>query len=230
MAIWHMRTACWIPKTTNTHSEYVIPIAFPLQQWLHERASTLRYTYTAGVVTSYTTSYVSLSLSLSLSLCLFSSVFGVLLPGFWYVLSPTTKQTSSEACQGRAWFQQNRDASCHKVCFFPTRQGAEGNSRHSDRNISFFPSSSGSGLITTPTVHKPIPCYGKNRSTPTAPQNHRFNPNRGLSCLFMFVDFTPCRHDQQHRTTGLLACQTYPLPQYYHCLTTRAYKNNNNIY
>jgi len=27
--------------------------------------------------------------------------------------------------------------------FFPTRQGAEGNSRHSDRNISLFPSWSG---------------------------------------------------------------------------------------
>jgi len=37
-----MRIACWIPKATNTHSEWVILIAFPLQQWLHERASTLR--------------------------------------------------------------------------------------------------------------------------------------------------------------------------------------------
>ena len=27
--------------------------------------------------------------------------------------------------------------------FFPARQGAEGNSRHSDRNISLFPSCSG---------------------------------------------------------------------------------------
>ena len=35
MTIWRMRIACWIPKTTNTHSECVILIAFPLQQWLH---------------------------------------------------------------------------------------------------------------------------------------------------------------------------------------------------
>ena len=35
----------------------------------------------------------------------------------------------------RARFQQHRDASCHKVFFSPARQGAEGNSRHSDRNI-----------------------------------------------------------------------------------------------
>jgi hypothetical protein len=43
--IRRMRTACWIPKATDTDSEYVILIAFTLQQWLHERASTLRYTY-----------------------------------------------------------------------------------------------------------------------------------------------------------------------------------------
>jgi hypothetical protein len=45
MTIWRMRIACWIPKATNTHSEYVILIAFPLQQRLYERASVLRYTY-----------------------------------------------------------------------------------------------------------------------------------------------------------------------------------------
>jgi len=32
MTICRMRIACWIPKATNTHSEYVILIAFPLQQ------------------------------------------------------------------------------------------------------------------------------------------------------------------------------------------------------
>ena len=46
MTIWRMRIACWIPKATNTHSQYVILITFPLQQWLHERASMLRYTHT----------------------------------------------------------------------------------------------------------------------------------------------------------------------------------------
>ena len=48
--IWRMSIACWITKGTNTHSEYVILIAFPLQKWLHERASMLRYTYTACLV------------------------------------------------------------------------------------------------------------------------------------------------------------------------------------
>ena len=50
MTIWRMCIACWVPKATNTHSEYVILIAFPLQQWFHERASVLRNTYTAYLV------------------------------------------------------------------------------------------------------------------------------------------------------------------------------------
>jgi hypothetical protein len=36
--IWRMRVACRITEATNTLSEYVILIAFPLQKWLHERA------------------------------------------------------------------------------------------------------------------------------------------------------------------------------------------------
>ena len=39
MTKWRMRIACWIPKATNTHSSCVILIAFPLQLWLQERAS-----------------------------------------------------------------------------------------------------------------------------------------------------------------------------------------------
>ena len=33
--------ACWIPKATYTHSEYVILTSLPPQQWLHERPSML---------------------------------------------------------------------------------------------------------------------------------------------------------------------------------------------
>jgi len=43
MTIWRMRIACWISKTTNTHSGCVILIDFPVQQWLYERASVLHY-------------------------------------------------------------------------------------------------------------------------------------------------------------------------------------------
>jgi len=48
--IRHLRVACWLPKATDTHSEYVILIAFPLQEWLHERALMLCYTYIARTV------------------------------------------------------------------------------------------------------------------------------------------------------------------------------------
>jgi len=38
MTMWRLRIACWTHKATNRHSEYVILIAFPLQQWLQQRA------------------------------------------------------------------------------------------------------------------------------------------------------------------------------------------------
>ena len=42
MTIWRTRIACWITKATNIISEYIKLVAFPLQQWLQERASILR--------------------------------------------------------------------------------------------------------------------------------------------------------------------------------------------
>jgi hypothetical protein len=46
MEKWHMRsTAYWIPKTTNTHSEYILIIGFILQKWLYGRVSILRHLY-----------------------------------------------------------------------------------------------------------------------------------------------------------------------------------------
>ena len=48
--IRRMRIACWTSKATNTHSEYVIPIAFSRQQLFGECASLLRCTYIASVV------------------------------------------------------------------------------------------------------------------------------------------------------------------------------------
>ena len=41
VATWRMRFACWITKATDTHSEYVISIAFALQKWLNEGFSML---------------------------------------------------------------------------------------------------------------------------------------------------------------------------------------------
>jgi hypothetical protein len=39
MTIWRKRIACWRPKATNTDPGCVILIAFPLQFWLQEHAS-----------------------------------------------------------------------------------------------------------------------------------------------------------------------------------------------
>jgi hypothetical protein len=51
--IWRMRIARWIPKTTNTHSEYVTLIPPSLQQWLRERAQLLRHTYVVCLAVHY---------------------------------------------------------------------------------------------------------------------------------------------------------------------------------
>ena len=48
--IRRMRLACSITKAPDTHSDYVILLAFPWQQWLRERASMLRYTYIAYLI------------------------------------------------------------------------------------------------------------------------------------------------------------------------------------
>jgi hypothetical protein len=48
--MWRMRIACWVQKSTKTHSEYVTSIAILLQHWLHGRTSTLRYMYIACIV------------------------------------------------------------------------------------------------------------------------------------------------------------------------------------
>ena len=37
-----MRFACWINKAIDQHSDYIIFIVFPRQQWLRERAPMLR--------------------------------------------------------------------------------------------------------------------------------------------------------------------------------------------
>jgi len=42
-----MNCAYWVSKATATHSECVILIAFPLQQWLPGRITVLRYTFIA---------------------------------------------------------------------------------------------------------------------------------------------------------------------------------------
>jgi len=50
MTIWRMYITCWILKAKNTHSASVIIIVLPLQQWLKESTSMLRYTYVVCLV------------------------------------------------------------------------------------------------------------------------------------------------------------------------------------
>ena len=73
MTIWRMRIAYWITKARDTHSEYVILIALPLQQWLYEHPFLLRYTYIGCPVNS-----TAMSLEVSTSKWLRTIVF-------WYM-------------------------------------------------------------------------------------------------------------------------------------------------
>jgi hypothetical protein len=41
MTMWRMRIACWVPKATNTYSEYALLVDFPLQHLWHEISSML---------------------------------------------------------------------------------------------------------------------------------------------------------------------------------------------
>jgi hypothetical protein len=45
MTAWRVCTAGWVSKAIYTYSEHAIFIAFPLQQWLHERPSMLCYMF-----------------------------------------------------------------------------------------------------------------------------------------------------------------------------------------
>jgi len=52
MTIWRMYISCWEPKVTDIHLQYtyVKHTDFPLQKWLNERATVLRYMYIACLV------------------------------------------------------------------------------------------------------------------------------------------------------------------------------------
>ena len=50
MTTWGMRIACWIPKATNTHSEYVILIAFSTVTVVTRTRLNVPYTYIGCLV------------------------------------------------------------------------------------------------------------------------------------------------------------------------------------
>ena len=65
--------------------------------------------------------------------------YRAIIPECWYVPSPTRKETSSEACQGRAPFQQHRDASCHQVFFLQSKAPNEIHAILTEILACFFP-------------------------------------------------------------------------------------------
>ena len=48
--MWRVGIACWVLNAKNTSSEFVIFIAFPLHQQLHDLSSMFRYTFIALLV------------------------------------------------------------------------------------------------------------------------------------------------------------------------------------
>ena len=79
MKIWLMNIAYWILEATNTLSEYVILIALH-EQWLHQRASMLRYTYIACILvvphptvilTLYVCMYVRMYVCVYMYVCMY---------------------------------------------------------------------------------------------------------------------------------------------------------------
>jgi len=53
MTVRRMCISCWMPRATDTHSQYVILIAFPIQPCLHQHASVLHYTILAVLFFQY---------------------------------------------------------------------------------------------------------------------------------------------------------------------------------
>jgi hypothetical protein len=76
ITILFMLIACWIPKATNAHSSWVILVAIPLQQQLHERVLTLLHTYIACLVI-----FVFISTETMIPITSYARDIGVYFPG-----------------------------------------------------------------------------------------------------------------------------------------------------
>jgi len=61
MAKRRMRSTCLITTATDTHSECIIIIGFPRQQWLRERVSMLRYMHIAWRIRAFVRPFRRLS-------------------------------------------------------------------------------------------------------------------------------------------------------------------------
>ena len=61
MTVQRMLIACWIPKATDTQTEYVMLNVFPRQQWLRERATVtfIAHCRVCSFTYSFTTTHFS---------------------------------------------------------------------------------------------------------------------------------------------------------------------------
>ena len=89
-----IRFACYITKARHIHSEYVTPIAFPLQQWLHGRAFALR----ACLVSTQNSHYVPIHKS---SPCLSNGITAGSLWGKKYKTKTPTSLNPKFICVDR---------------------------------------------------------------------------------------------------------------------------------
>jgi hypothetical protein len=100
MAIWRMRIACWVTKATNIHSDCIIVIAFPRQQWLHESASVLLYAFIA---------------------CLVFSVFNIMSN---FMKSVMTYEEEIPIKAGLLWVNTNERTRCRRVLLILLHTGS----------------------------------------------------------------------------------------------------------
>ena len=99
MTIWRTRFACRMTKAADTHSKYVIFIAFPLQKLLHERALLLLYTYNACLVANRgNCSTLSTLKFRPVSSVLFAVVHGLKLQGMCCHCHSKYRTKRREAC------------------------------------------------------------------------------------------------------------------------------------
>ena len=95
-----MRIACCIPKATDTHWEYVILIAFSLQHWLQERASTLHDTYSACLVKDQSVIYRELKKNTNTANDVLRTSVNLRFQGILYSEGPATGHLDT----GFSWF------------------------------------------------------------------------------------------------------------------------------
>ena len=138
-----MRIARWINKATNTHSEYIMLIAFPLQQLLYEHAWMLRYACIACLV-NHSCKYEGIQTDSSITTADIMELIFLSVDAsrtFFIRCLPSKRRVPSTKCTvSRPWGQSERISNSHawltsvicarkKFCGFSDRRRSEEMSR-----------------------------------------------------------------------------------------------------